>query len=51
MPVCLNRIDRLQRLLDLRPAAETEQAFTAGAHAGQCCVALARANRVQDVDM
>lgn len=41
---CLNRMDRLQRFLDLRPAAETEQAFTAGAHVGQCCVALARAN-------
>ena len=33
-PERLDGIDRLQHFLDLRPAAEPEQAFSAGSHIG-----------------
>ena len=46
----LDDIDRLQDFLDLRPAGETQQAFSAWAHEGHGRVTLAGPNGAQDVD-
>ena len=46
----LDDIDRLQDLLDLRPAGETQQAFSAWAHEGHGRVTLAGPNGAQNVD-
>lgn len=43
-------VDRLQDLLDLRPAGETQKALSAGTNEGNGRVTLARPNGAQNID-
>src|SRR5258705_6991936 len=47
---CLNTVDCLKNLLDLRPATEVEQALSARAHKWHGRIAFALLNGAQDID-
>src|SRR5882724_9319094 len=47
---CLNAVDRLQNLLDLRPTGDAEQALPARTHKRHGRVAFAWLNGAQDID-